>query len=763
MLKVSEKSMPLSKYFQITKAQYTTFQIIPTKTNKQNNSADGIAAIVNKIYLGVNDLIRVENKKLIINTKMKASYYIHITKEEVQFYFIIPTVHIEKFKTKIIESWKGVEIKETDKIPCNINEGTKYQLNCKNNDALSLDITKSSNTLLDANLSTLEILQDDESVGIFYNFIPTSQRENAFFRNNHSQIIEKYKSGTNLKKVKNPADIAIISIKFLLGFITDFISSLQNNLNPTAITALEKIPTKCSIDKGSKEVIKTQIVIHSKAKSSDREHTLLNSLANSYKVISSDDNEIIHKEIKGDIDMYSGVLSGVKENMHSLEETKQYLSIANKELIEEYEEVIDHNKFLELKVPKCLEEGNIRIGTVKYKDTEQKAYYSTDKEMGRLGRVLLGSMGAGKDYYMVNMAKDIIKNGDGLVVIDFIDKCQLAENIKAITPSDKLLEIDCSDPNSIQAFAYNELKISDNVTEYDRVAIAMQKAQQLQILMDSINDDSSKLTPRMLRYFYAGATVVFYKNINASFKQVIDILLDPYKREELINSLSSTEKELLVDEIDDLLELTKVNSKTGDLDNADSKIDGIIDRISWLKTNFYSKLSFIKNSDNNIDFVEAINQNKVILIKIPEKRFNSKMIRNVLATFYLSKVWLAKQQGATENRTELFMNEIHQCYNCQLLMESMLVECRKFNLIPTLAMHYLGQCTNRLKGSIMSSGLSFLLLAGCDVRAYNDLKTHFSKAGYTEGDLVELERYHALCLIKNEEKNYSAFVSKLPE
>ena len=138
------------------------------------------------------------------------------------------------------------------------------------------------------------------------------------------------------------------------------------------------------------------------------------------------------------------------------------------------------------------------------------------------------------------------------------------------------------------------------------------------------------------------------------------------------------------------------------------------------------------------------------------------MIRNVLATFYLSKIWLSKQLGATESKTELFINEIHQSYNCQLLMEDILVECRKFNLVPTLALHYLGQCTNKLKNSILASGSSFLLISGCDVKAFTELRAHFEKYGYSEADLVELDRYNALCLIKNEENNYSAFVSKLP-
>ena len=752
------KSMKLNDYVKVIKNEYVTVQIIPAKSNRNNNT-DAIAQIINKMYLKANQLIIRENKKLIISTQAKVSYYIHITKDKVEFYFIIPKIHITKFKTKFIEVWKNVEVKEVDRIPIDINKGTKYQLNYKYNDSLSLDVDKRSNDLLNANLSTLEILEAGESIGIFYNFIPTSEREINYFQVNHSDIINKYKNGNNLKKSKNIGDILILSIRFLIGFIDDFISSMQNSLNNKKVIGIKREPTLATIKKASKDIIKTQIIISSQSTSRSREQTLLNSMSNSYKAISND-NELIPKEIKKDIDIYKTCIDNVGVNYATTEEAQNFISIAGRELIEQYN-VIDHNKILELKIPKCLENGEIRIGTVKCKDTVQEAYYSTDKQISRLGRVLMGSMGAGKDYYMVNMAKDIIKAGRGLIVIDYIDKCQLSDNIKAITPKEKLLEIDCSNINQLQTFSYNELKISDDMDIYTKISVSMQKAQQLQILLDSINDDNSKLTPRMLRYLYAGATVVFFNNSNASFKNVIDVLLDPVKRENIINSLSVEAKEILIDEIDDLKELTKKDKK-GNMENVDNKIDGIIDRISWLKTNFYTKLAFTQDSKDNIDFIEAINQNKVILIKIPEKIFNSKMIRNVLATFYLSKIWLSKQLGATESKTELFINEIHQSYNCQLLMEDILVECRKFNLVPTLALHYLGQCTNKLKNSILASGSSFLLISGCDVKAFTELRPHFEKYGYSEADLVELDRYNALCLIKNEENNYSAFVSKLP-
>lgn len=758
--KTKTKTMSFNQYIQIKKEEYVTYQLIPTKSNK-NNSTDSIASLINKMFIKTDRLIKIEDKKLVIQSYLKASYYIHITKDEVGFFFIIPKIHHMKFKTKFSEAWKNIEIKQVDDIPVDINTCLKYQLSYTHDDILSLNVDKRSNDLLNANMAVIDILENNEMTGIFYNFIPTGDRENTYFRKIYRDKIEKYEKGYCLKKTKDIVDLGAGALKFIIAYMDDFVSSLQNNKTKKEKEIFINVGKEASSStkkKASRDICKSQVLVLAKSQDKKKEKEIGLSMCNSFRSI-SEDNSFNYKEVKSDIDIKKPVITNVVVNKTTVEECQNFISLPGRELIEQHD-VIKHNKIVERRVPKCLENGDIRIGTVKCKDAFQKAYFSIDEQISRLGRVLLGGMGAGKTYYMTNIAKDVIKAGRGLIVIDIIDKCQLSESIKSVTPADRLVEIDCSNPNQLQSFAFNELKITDDMDDYTKIATAMQKASQLQVLLDAINSDGGALTPRMLRYLYAGATVTFYKNSNASFKNVVDTLTSPNKRMAIINSLSEEARELMEDEIDDLEELNK--EVKGQIENYDSKIDGIIDRVSWLKTNMFTKLAFTKDSSNNLDFVDAINENKVILIKIPEKVFNSGMIRNVIATFYLSKVWLAKQLGATKSKTELFFDEIHQSYNCQLLMERILVECRKFNLIPTLAMHYLSQCTKRCKNSILASGASFMLLAGCDVKAFGELEFYFSKNGYEETDLVELERFTALCLIKNEDENYSSFVAKLP-
>ena len=754
------KSMKISDYFEFRQNQYEMLQLIPTKSNR-NNQTDKIAELVNKMYRKTDKLIYKENKKVIIEQQYKFSFYIHIEKQSIKFYAIIPKIYLNQFKVKFRDTWKNIQIETVDELPIDVNQCTKHQLSYKYDDALSLKTDLRTNELLNSNLSITTIMEEGEITGLFYNFIPTSDKSNIYFKTNtYPNSIKRFKNGENLKKSKNIKDYSVFLLKNLIDFINDLLNCIlnTNKNNSLMINHLQHEISPSTKRKGEKAICKNQTIIIAKSSKKEREIELSKTLANTFKSI-SDNNELIITEITKDIDIKRTIINHITVNKTSIEEDSNFINMPSTDVIKQFN-MIEHNKVLELKAPSCLEKGEVRIGKVKNKENMQEVYYSTEEQIKRLGRVLLGSMGSGKSYYMQNMAKDIIKSNRGLVDIDYIDKCQVADKIKFIAPSDKVIEINFNNPNQLQSFNYNELTFKEDDDIYYKVNISMQKAEQMQLLLDSINDDNSKLTPRMLRYFYAAATVVYFKNPNSSMKEIVNILKYPVKREELIDHMSDEGKMVLEEELEDLKDLNKVDKK-GNIENYDSKIDGILDRVAWLKTNLFTKLAFNKTAESNIDFVEALKENKVILIKIPEQYFKSRMIRNVIATYFLNKIWISKQIDSSTH-TELFIDEIHQCYNCQLLMQNILVECRKFKLTPTLALHYLDQLTPKCKSSVLASGSSYLLLQGCDTKAFKELSTYFEKDGYTETDLAELERYHALCLIKNEENNYSSFIAKLP-
>ena len=150
------KSIPIAKYFEIQNQEYVYLKLIPSKSIR-NNRTYSILELVNKMYINLNKLIKIEDNKLIIRTQLKASYYIHITKEKINFYFIVPKLFYSKFRVKFKEIWKSVEIKEINSIP--IITGSRYQLIYKNKDFLSTSTDMRNNDLLSANMSAIELLQ----------------------------------------------------------------------------------------------------------------------------------------------------------------------------------------------------------------------------------------------------------------------------------------------------------------------------------------------------------------------------------------------------------------------------------------------------------------------------------------------------------------------------------------------------------------------------------------------------------------------------
>ena len=783
MLNKKVKSMKITECIQVIKNEYITVQIIPAKSSR-NNKTDTVATIINKMYLKLNQLIRIEDKKLIIQQQMKASYYIHIEQEEVKFYFIIPKVHFLKFKSKLNELWKNIDMKEVEGLPIDINSCSKYTIRYKLKDILSVDVDKRNNDLLSANLSMLDIIKEDEFVGILYNFIPTSEQESNYFKSNSRNDLVKYRKGDNVKRNKNIIDLGLVTLKYLVDFIDGILDCIVGDKNKSknkygdkyesryesryesSILSLNKDTSSSTKRKLRRDICKTQILVLSKSDDKEREKQIGIATCNTFKSI-NDDNEFVFKETKKSINEYNPILNGIDILYTSDEETSNFISSPARELIEEYRE-IEHKPIIENPVPKCLQNGDMFIGLVNYREQVYKAYFSMHKEFKNLERVLIGSKGSGKSHKMINMAKNAIRLGNGVIVIDIIEDCKVSRAIAEATPKDKLVRIRCNDVNEIQAYVYNEIPIDESMTPYEIFSNAVKRTQLLQTFFDAINDDNSQLSPRMIKYLFAAGAIVYSAKHNASLNDVLECLEYPHIRANFINSLSDELKTLLARRIKKLNELDQTDKEGNITGNRDNKVEGILDRAALLDSmSSHLEVALNKYADENVNFVDAIRENKVILIEIPEQEFPSAMLRNIMATFFLSKLWAAKQILQSEDyqpSTELFFDEFYKCPNCQLLFETIFAEARKYRLITTVALHNLGQLSQKCRMTLRSGGASYMLLAGADIEAYRELRSSFEKLGYDEKAFSDIKKaYRALCLIKNEDENYSAFIADFPK
>ena len=763
------QSVPLSKLLEVKKAEYITVQLIPTKSNK-NNATSSIATLINSMYVKVNKLITIENKKLIIKNTLKASYYIHITKRDVGFYFIIPKVHFIKFKSKFTEVWKNIEIREVDSIPIDPNECTKYQLRYSMNDSLSLSVDKRNNELLSSNISVLEVLEQNECVGIFYNFIPTSEQESNYFKITYKEAIERYKNGENLKKSKNVIDLGIITLKFLITFLDDLVNSIlsTSKINHQLFISTNKVESPSTIRKAKNNICKSQVIILSKSDKKEREKQLSLSACNSFDEI-SEDNKLVSKKINKKINIYSTIINDVTVNMTSEDECNNFIALPGASLLNQYKN-IEHKQTRENPVPEELKLGVVNLGEVKYKDNKECAYLSNDKSLQSLPLAIMGGSRSGKSTFSINMCKNIIDSGEGLIVIDFIKNTELAEQIKSIVPINRLIEIDLSNPKHVQSLAYNEVKVKEGMSKDEVLKTARMQANYVLQLVNIINNDDKQLAPKMRKYLGAAARVAFCSP-GTSMKDILKILQSHTVRHEFIDKLSEELKIDLEDsiialeELDDYNKVTKDNPIPTICGTKDNKIEGIIDRIDLLRENLVIDSMLSKDPKDNVDFVDAIEQGKVVLIRMRDIDFDDDISIDILTTFFIQKIWIATKIRGTMHehpgRCTVLIDEVFQSPTSQKLLTKQFVQGAKFGLKYVLTLHYMDQLSKEAQSALKNSNASYMLISGVDKKAFEALEEEFNIHGYCLDDLLNLKQYHSLNLIKSKD-GYESFITKLP-
>lgn len=766
------KNIKLSDYYEIINPKYRYLKLIP-HTSAKNNKSDDIAAIVNSMYRSLKLRVTRENSRLTITSQCKLSYYIYITKENVSFYFIVPDYYLSLIKNKINSTWGNkINIEEVSEIPTFSENCSKYQMTYKNKDALSLATDKRNNDLLSNNLSVIDTMKDNDAVGIIYNMMPMSPRQQKTWITRYNEDYEAYNKNRNIEKIKlEPRSLIYLAFLNLIKGLDFFIKEIQTalakeNMQIEAVNQVSsvienrKVLSKSTIKKKTDTIIKTQIAVLSESTDKTQQEKLLDTIANSFEII-KDDNKLIPKATKGNFEF-----TDFDFKLDNLECSDKKLSnaiaIPGRELLSEYSK-IEKNEINESTLPEELKKGYIKLGVNKYKNGNEEAYFNSKPSLINLPIAILGGSRSGKSTLSENICKNIIDKGEGLVVFDYIKNTEFADNIRRIAPVDRLIDLDLTNAECYQAFSYNELSINENMTDLKKIKISNMKIKQVMNLVDSINEDGKRLTGKMRRYLISAGKIVFLNN-NASLKDVIRCLQNHVIRNNLLNNLNDNLKSILEEDIDNMLEINEYDKKEGTIcGTKDSKIEGIIDRVNLLKEDPNIDLMYSLNPANNINFVNAMNEGKIILIRLKESEYNESLSKNILVTFFITKIWLATLIRNTTKckRCTVIIDEIFQVPMAQYLIGKELVQSAKFNLRYIFTLHYLNQLSEKTKEDLKNANASYVLISGCDKRAYKELEEEFKRNDYDLSDLLNLEEYHSLNLIKTS-KAYASFITKLP-
>lgn len=768
------KSIKLSDYFKLIKPTYVYLQITPHKSIRNYNSAN-ISKAIAHTYRAINRRIYKQQKKLFFETNYKISYVIDIKNNNAKFYFIIPDVFRNIIIEKCKEIWSKATMEIVDKIDEMQEDTDLYSLSYKKEDAMSLAVDKKSNEPLNSILSVMDIMKDQDRIRVIYNFLPISQ---FGWLDRYNTTIEKIKEHKSIEKKQMSFDYIMRSFVVNVFNLFDSIVQVVNDftggppegnkqsLYAAILGILEQQQSLSSNTNKKKEatILNAQIAVLSQSDDLTRKENNALSVCQAYRTL-DEDNELIYRKEKHKINIGEYDFK-IDTNTMSTDECSNFIQVPGRMLLLQHG--IKHINVEENNIPVELKEGTKRLGIATFKGSKISAYLENEYNNANLPLVLIGSQGGGKTTYIGNYAKDCVESKEGLIVLDFIKNCELSDTIKQYVSKDKLIELNLSTEKDIQGLGYNEIEIKPNLDTFTKLKLASLQAQQIMSLIDSVSI-GDPLSSRMRRFLNASANVVFVQGYN-SVKNVVECLEDYRKRKIYIDSLSLDIKNNLEDELNTLKELDEW-SKGSKKENIDpevvgtnsSKIEHILDRIGMLREDFKLKYMYNKPLNNNINLVNCMEEGKVVLIKMREADFPTKMQKNLLVTYFTTKIWLASQLRGMLNdkplRCNVIVDEVFQAPTSMDILEYILPQSRKFACKFIFSTQYIKQL-DKIFDTLEASGASFMMLTGSTEDDFNHFKSKLDNFEYE--DLRDMEKFSSLNLIKYS-KGYSSFITKLPK
>ena len=781
-MKKKDFSIPISKYFEIIHPTYVWLSIKPHKATKNMDSRN-IAKAIQNSYRSIDKRFKREKSKISIEANFKISYVVDIRKENTAFYFIVPKPYINIIIEKIREIWSKVELNIVEAIEP-FSESTVYhQLNYRKEDAMSLHCDRKSAEPLSSILSVMEIQQESDRITIIYNFLPKSQfawnkRYSATRKKIENQeIIEKDTSTMRYK-----LGLVLSLMNYTWSSIKECVANFANEekeentifselLITSNILESNKRLSDDTLRKKDKTVLNAQILIASSSNDVTRRENNATVVSSSYRVLDEEGgNELVSKKVKtkkGEIiNMESYKFNNVLENTFSVDEVQNFIQQPSRILMRNLG--ITHVEVEEVRVPKELQQGYISLGEVKCKGDTQESFIEDEYNTGSLPLVEIGSQGSGKTTYMSNYYRFANQRKQGGVIIDFIKNCEMSDEVIRYLPPEDVTILDYNDPINMQGFAFNEFKLTEDMTSFQKLEMTNRQAQQVLNFVDSINTDQP-LQARMRKYLSASANIVFASG-ESSLKEVVKCLEDHIIRATYINKLNEEEVNFLEDEIkslhdlDEYSKVSKAEPKSYVCGTKTDKIEGILDRISLLREDFKLKHMFNKSSEGNIDFVEELEKGKTIIIRMKQDSFN-KHTKNIIVTFLISKIWIATElRGRLNERpnpVHIAIDEIFQCKTAMKMLsdDEILPQTRKFGTKFVLSCQSLSQ-VDVLIDTLEGAGSSFMLMTGTSEKDFKRFENKLE--GFEWEDLKDMPQYSSMNLV-HYSKGYSSFISKLPK
>lgn len=697
--------------------------------------------------------IRTEDNYWIYEYQYTTTYEILLSKEDVQFYIGFDDKLKDNYITELNISYPHATFKEINF--AFIGKETR-ELELAEHHFLSLKTDLRGQYPLSNILETQNILKDGEVICIrleIQPLSPTWYKEADECVNNfklYNKVATKNKIDAKVigNKVVNLAFDAIYTgIDFISYMVSDEEIKHEYPSDSRYANLIRHGLSNDTLEKTKYHAYITRIIISMNSK---RSEVLYRNILRSFNSMGGDNQFILVKNSNN-------------KNILSTKELAQIMQMPTKEYQRLYR--INNIDTKEIDIPKELQKGKVRIGFVNYRGKQITATWSMDKNIMSLAKVFVGGQNTGKTTAIKRTVKDCYHAGYSNIVIDYIEDCEVAREVSKVIPTKDKVIIELGKRDTIPSLAFNEVSrlITEDMDIWERVRLANLLSEQVEYLINAISGEGTgELSAPMLRYLHSASMITFIKP-DAKINDVFTILRRWDRRNEAIRYAKYSN---CFDEDDDIFfDLEELHRRDKDgkiVGTREDLIIGITNRITLLNKNPYLKAMLQANIDKKQDFTKFIEEGKSVFIMIPQNLFPNPMMRDILTTFFISRIWLTIQMRKDNKNSRLcnvVMDEVHQVPTTAKFLSNHVTEFRRHRLGLILSCHYLKQFRGLLE-ALKSSGASYILMAGTEKENFEALKEEFDP--FIVDDLLSLKPFTSLNYV-NYGNQYAKFITSLPE
>lgn len=777
------------EYFYETAAEpFTIYKIVPDY-NLTNSNNIALVNVFSSIYKTPRQRFSFNRGYELPN---QVYFDIILKKGQANFYLSVKEEFEDLLKNKMDTIWNKAEITKVNDIESMDFKNTEVcELILKDYNFKSLSVSRGDLYPLTNMMGILKMLKENETVRVNIAIEPTK-------RSNWVDIAkDEYKQYENGKIVNNDTDkreeliklgftgaeaivnlyieMRLLLLESILGIISTDEKEDKLNIN-LKIDSLEEIKNTNKYAglatetnyKMTADVFKCRISILSNSLDSNRAKLNMLSVANSYKDLNSDNALIVKLLTKKEQEsLFNDVIENyIKPSKHCIlsdKEVSKLIQLPQKDLQNEYK--IQSIDTREVDVPEQLQNGLVRIGIAEKQGKKITTYWSKDKNVMALPKVALGPQNAGKTTLLKRTVKDCYKAGYSNIVVDFIETCQTAKEIAEVIPEKDKIVLELGNREYIPAMAYSEVTnlITEGMDSWDRLNYANLIAEQVEYLINSVTDPGTgELTAPMIRYLHAASMVTFIRP-GATINDMFLVLRRWDKRNEAIryakySNCFDDDDDLFFD-LEELHERDKNGKIVGTKENI---IIGILNRIVILQKNPFIKSMLKSDVDKNDNLTKWIEEGKSIFIHIPQSKFPNENTRDILTTFFITRIWLTVQMRENNKDARLcnlIIDEVAQVPTTARFLSNHITEFRRHRLALILSCHYLKQMRELLI-ALKSAGASYMLLAGTEKENLEALKEEILPFTVEEG--MKLKPHTSINVV-NYGNQYSKFITSLPK